>query len=333
MTLTPRTCRFVLGLLAGLGTVIGLWLLLLLGQMGRPVPTTQWVEKAYEYKLTLAAKVNEPKLVVVAGSAAMFGIDSTRLAQAVGRPVINLGVNAGVLSPYIQSYARQAIKPGDWVLLPVEYPMYHGRWTINYPFLDYWWSHPAFRHLDINTAQMAQVLWLTPLSRALGGYRGLPAGFAVSGLYGPQNLDSHGDQVRSEAREQQVWMRQLVEQSTVETYGDQARSWNANWAGWKALADEVEAAGGCAVFVPPPMFDRPAYHHGRELRYYQSLPDQARAQGLRYVGSPLQVMYPVEHFFDTNYHLNAESRAVYMQQLVDWVAPVFAQCHPSAGKS
>ncbi|MFK3973970.1 hypothetical protein ACI2KS_24960 [Pseudomonas sp. NPDC087358] len=318
--------RFALGLLLGLGSVVGLWLLLLAGQAGRPVPTTQWIEKAYAHKLALADAIKQPKLVVVAGSAAMFGIDSAMLEQAVGRPVVNLGVNAGVLSPYIQHYARQVIKPGDWVLLPVEYPMFHGRWSINYPFLDFWWEHPGFRHMDVNVAQLSQVLWLTPLSRVLSGYRGLPPGFVVSGLYGPQNLDQRGDQVHSEASQQQVWMRGLVEQSAVETYGAQAHGWDANWASWKALADEVSTAGGCALFVPPPMLDRPAYHHGRELRYYQALPEQARMHGLNYVGSPLQTMYPIDRFFDTNYHLNAESRHLYMQQLVEWVKPVFANC-------
>jgi hypothetical protein len=318
--------RFLVGLLLGLGLVVGLWLLLLAGQAGRPVPTTQWMEKAYAHKLAIADSIRQPKLVVVAGSAAMFGIDSGMLAQAVGRPVVNLGVNAGVLSPYIQNYARQAIKPGDWVLFPVEYPMYHGRFSINYPFLDYWWETPGFRHMDVNAAQLSQVLWLTPLSRVLSGYRSLPADFAVSGLYGPQNLDQHGDQIHNEANQQQVWMRGLVEQSEVETYGAQAHRWNANWASWKKLADEVTAAGGCALFVPPPMLDRPAYHQGRELRYYRSLPDQARQHGLNYVGSPLDVMYPIERFFDTNYHLNAESRYVYMQQLVSWVKPEFDKC-------
>ncbi len=324
--------RFVLGLFTGLSSIVGLWLLLLAGQVGRPVPTTQWVEKAYAQKLASADAIKQPKLVVVAGSAAMFGIDSGMLEQAVGRPVINLGVNAGVLSPYIQNYARQAIKPGDWVLLPVEYPMYHGRYSINYPFIDYWWENPGFRHMDVNLAQLAQVLWLTPLSRVLSGYQGLPSGFVVSGLYGPQNLDQRGDQLHSEASQQQIWMRGLVEQSAVETYGAQAQRWNANWASWKALADEVTAAGGCALFVPPPMLDRPAYHHGQELRYYQSLPDQARAHGLNYVGSPLQTLYPMERFFDTNYHLNAESRHLYMQQLISWVRPEFARCGEALNK-
>lgn len=318
--------HFVWGLILGLGLVSGAWLLLLVGQTGRAVPTTQWVEQAYAHKLAVAEAIKKPKLVVVAGSAAMFGVDSGQLEQAFGRPVVNLGVNAGILPPFIQSYARQAIEPGDWVIMPVEYPMFHERYSINWSFIDYWWGHPGFRNMDVNLAQLAQVLWLTPVTRALSGYRGIPAGFAVSGLYGPQNLDRRGDQLNSQAARQEVWMRELVEQSLTEQYGAKAHVWNANWESWKALANEVTDAGGCAVFVPPPMLDRPAYHHDQELRYYQSLPEQARAHGLNYLGSPLQTLYPMERFFDTNYHLNAESRTIYTQQLVEWVRPVFSAC-------
>ncbi|SHN26439.1 hypothetical protein SAMN05216593_11957 [Pseudomonas asturiensis] len=329
MKRSVKTTRFVWGLVLGLVLVVGAWLALLAGQIGREVPSTQWVEQAYAHKLAVADAIRQPKLVVVAGSASMFGVDSGALEQAFGRPVVNLGVNAGILPPYIQQYARQAIKPGDWVLMPVEYPMYHERYSINQSFIDYWWTHPGFRRLDVNVPQLAQVLWLTSVYRALAGYRGLPQGFAVSGLYGPQNLDQRGDQVNSQAAQQQVWMRELVERSSVQDYGANARTWNANWAGWKALADQVTAAGGCAVFVPPPMLDREAYHRGEELRYYQSLPDVARQQGLNYIGSPLQTMYPMDRFFDTNYHLNAESRAIYTRQLLEWTRPAFDACRSS----
>ena len=317
---------FLRGALLGLALIGGLWLLMLAGQLGRPVPNTHWVEKAYEYKLAQANAIEQPKVLVVAGSAAMFGVDSTAVAEALGRPVVNLGVNAGILPPYIQSYARQAIKPGDWVVLPVEYPMFHGRYSINMPFIDYWWGHPGFRQLDVNLVQLAQVFWLTPALRAVDGYRGLPSGFKVSGLYGPQNLDLHGDQVNTQSSQQEVWMRELVERSGVERYGAQAHGWNANWASWKALADEVTAAGGCAVFVPPPMLDRADYHQGEEGRYYAALPEQARSHGLNYVGSPLDTLYPMDRFFDTNYHLNAAARTLYTRHLIELVKPEFDRC-------
>jgi len=318
--------RFFQGLAASVVLIGGLWLLLLAGQLGRPVPVNQWIEQAYAYKLSLAKAVDQPRLLVVAGSAAMFGVDSKALAAELGRPVVNLGVNAGILSPYIQRYAREAIKPGDWVLLPVEYPLFSGRYSISQPLVDYWWAHPGFRSLDLNLVQIAQLVWHTPVYRMIQGYQGLPAVSPAKGLYGPHNLDANGDQINSDASQQEIWMKQLVEQSTVERYGEQAHGWDANWASWKALADEIKAAGGCAIFVPPPLLDRPAYHHGKEKRFYASFADQARSQGLDYVGSAVDTLYPMERFFDTNYHLNAASRQVYTRYLIDVTKPAFAQC-------
>lgn len=329
MNIQTSVGNFVCGVMIGLVLTGGLWLLMLAGQVGRPVPNTQWVEEAFNYKLSLSKAEQRPKVLLVGGSASMFGVNSTALSTALGRPVINLGVNAGVLSPYIQHYARQAIAPGDWVVLPVEYPMFHGRYSINMSFIDYWWGHPGFRHLDVNLAQLAQMFWLTPVTRALEGYRGLPEGFKVSGLYGPQNLDANGDQINNQADRQEIWMRELVERSAVERYGEQAKAWQANWASWKRLADDVTTAGGCAVFVPPPMLDREVYHQGKERRFYESLPQKARAHGLNYVGSPLDTLYPLDHFFDTNYHLNDAARTTYTRYLIDIVKPELASCKAS----
>ncbi|WP_297845389.1 hypothetical protein [Pseudomonas sp.] len=319
----------MLALCVGTAMATAIWLLMLWGQMGKQVPQVQWVEKSYEYKLALAAAVQGPKLVIVGGSAAMFGIDSPSLERALGRPVVNLGVNAGILSPYLQHYARQAIAPGDWVLLPVEYPLFQGRYSINAQFIEYWWSNPGFRHMDISLVQLAQLLWLTPLTRVISGYRGLLPGFQVNGLYGPQHQDEHGDQNYSDISQLSAAMHEGATRSAPETYGAQVQSWNANWASWKALADEVQMSGGCALFIPPPMLDRSEYHRGTEYDYFANLPQQARANGLSYVGFPLDVMYPEDHFFDTNYHLTAQFRMLYTRQVIDWVKSRFDHCQGS----
>jgi hypothetical protein len=317
---------FFRALLVAVILMAGGWLLLLLGQLGRPSIATHWVEQAYSYKLARASAVEQPRLLIVAGSGAMFGLDSARIAQALGRPVINLGVNAGVQSLFILAYARQALRPGDWVLLPLEYPLYHDRQRVNYSTLDYWLSHPGGRALGITTWQALSIYWQTPVARVWSGYRGLPAQGGGRGLYGPHNLDELGDQLNSRASQQEAWMREAVERSASERYGMQASSFNANWSSWRELAWWVEAHGGCALFVPPALLDRPEYHNDPEMAYYKKIPEMARANGLRYVGSPFDFMYPLDFFFDTNYHLTAEARTVHTARLLELIRPEFARC-------
>lgn len=316
-----RNRRFALGLLTGaLGVALG-WGGLIAGQLGRPPVATAWVEQAYAYKLSRAEVARGPRLLIVAGSGAMFGLDSSLLEVALGRPTINLGVNAGIQSLFIQAYARQAIRPGDWVLLPLEYPLYHDRHRMGYAALDYWLSHPGGRKLGLTPWQGASIYWQASLARLLRGYR--PDAMPAPGLYGVHNLDVRGDQLHSEAARQQVWMREAVERFGPERYAEAASALQANWQSWKALATQIEAQGGCAIFVPPAMLAHPAYQQGVELAYYRGLPQAARAAGLRYVGEPLDFLYPLDDFFDTNYHLNAEARVRHTERIIKLVRPLF----------
>ena len=320
----PR--RLAGGVALGCAAVVMGWLALLTGQLGQPVVTDQWVAQSYERKMALAAALQGPRVLVVGGSGALFGLDSATLAQSLGRPVVNLGVNAGVQSQFIRRYAYDAIRPGDWVILPLEYPLYHDRHRINYAFDSYWLSHPGFGRLDLSPLQLVKLLWFTPLSRVADGYLGLPEGFRVEGLYGPQNQNAQGDQVNSEAANQEIWMREAVERSADQTYGADAKAFQANWDRWAQLAKAIEHQGGCAIFVPPPLLDRPTYHRGVEAEYYSGFAARARKHGLDYLGDPFDFMYPLDHFFDTNFHLNAEARRQHTAKVASLLAAAFEGC-------
>jgi hypothetical protein len=288
--------------------------------------TDQWVAQSYASKLALADTVQGPRVLIIGGSGALFGLDSAALSDRLGRPVINLGVNAGVQSQFIRHYAYEAIRPGDWVILPLEYPLYHDRHKVNFAFNSYWLSHPGIESLELSLVQLAQLFWFTSFARIMDGYVGLPNGYRVEGLYGPQNLNELGDQINSESARQEVWMREAVEGSATQHYGEEALRYQANWDRWAALAHTIEAQGGCAVFIPPAMLDRPEYRVGREYDYYVSLPAQARAHGLDYHGNPLDFMYPEAQFFDTNYHLNAEARKQHTSQVASVLQDAFSNC-------
>lgn len=321
-----RSRRFLLGMLGGIALWMAAWAALVAGQLCQPFVNNLWVDGSYDKKLVRAQAIEVPKLVVAAGSGAMFGLSSPQLAEALGRPTVNLSVNAGILTPYLLSHARQAVKPGDWVLLPIEYVLFYDRTEVNQVYLDYWLSHPTLDGL--NPVRVWNMIWQLPLERVVRGYRGLPPGVVVSGLYGPQNQNEHGDQMNSAAAQRGPDHAAIAEKWAVETYGKRAaQPGTANWAAWRDFAREVDAAGGCAVFVPVALFDRPAYHDDPvEKRFYDTLADEARAQGLRYVGRPADFFYPVDDFFDTNFHLTAEARTRHTQAIIDLVREPFQTC-------
>ncbi len=85
------------------------------------------VDDAGNYLAETAAKharlqaLPGPKLVLVGGSSAAFGFSSDLLETAVGRPVVNMGLMAGLGVEYMLAEIRSSLKPGDAVVLSFEY--------------------------------------------------------------------------------------------------------------------------------------------------------------------------------------------------------------------
>jgi hypothetical protein len=72
------------------------------------------------------------------------------------------------------------------------------------------------------------------------------------------------------------------------------------------------------LFIPSTMMFNKLYIESPEERdFYESIQRIARQKGLMYIGEPLDFMYQAERYFDTNYHLVAESRVQHTQKLIN----------------
>ncbi len=92
----------------------------------RMIGTADWLDvmlKAKE-KLVLEIEPNEKKILIVAGSNALFGISAKSITQATGIKTINLGSHAGLGGEYILNWADKFIRKDDIILMPLEYDLY-----------------------------------------------------------------------------------------------------------------------------------------------------------------------------------------------------------------
>ncbi len=64
-----------------------------------------------------------PHLIVIAGSNALYSINSAVLAETVGRPVTNAAMQWNYAFMMMEAVAERVV-PGDWVLLPLEWAFY-----------------------------------------------------------------------------------------------------------------------------------------------------------------------------------------------------------------
>ena len=320
-----RASSYWISLVVTLLLLSALWSLLFRLQLGQPVPGARWMAEAYALKQARAAALPSPKVVVLAGSNALFSLDSGRLEAAWGRPVVNLGVNAALGLDYILRSAEPYLNPGDLVLMPLEYPLYQGDTTPSAQLLDhvvgqdpdYWRGRP----LHERAAFVARL----PAARLLAGLRRqpdpLPPG---AGLYGGQHLDARGDYTHNDPERLTPEERAAVEAAHAaarakrHTYGRDDRPNALGWRRLRAFQRRLQARGVTLWLAPPTLMDQPSYHQDpRERRYYETLPERVRALGLSFFGEPRAFMYAPEDFFDTPYHLTAAARARHTQALIE----------------
>ncbi|MGA4494236.1 hypothetical protein [Vreelandella venusta] len=311
--------RFLKGVAAGSFVVLALWVVIWAGQLGRPHPNNEWISESISYKQEIANTLPSPKIVVLAGSGAMFGINSTYLEETYDRPTVNLGVNAGISLPVILNSAETIIQSGDLVLLPLEYPLYNREEAVSSSLIHWANSYPA-TFLQLPFKRALEVFAKTSFSRILEGYRGLPEGFTVSGDYGIQHQDEHGDQIGTDRglREERHW--NFLNSLPAETYGKALRDGSFDWVRLRRFRDEMLAKGACPVFLPPPLLFQQSYIESPiEADFYETLPFRASSEGLFWLGRPREAMRNANDFFDTNFHLVDEARLEHTKQITSWL--------------
>lgn len=72
-------------------------------------------------KEALLKNTSSPKVIIIGGSNAAFGFDSKEIAGALGMPVVNTGLQAGLGLHYSLNFVKPYIHTGDILLVSPEY--------------------------------------------------------------------------------------------------------------------------------------------------------------------------------------------------------------------
>src|ERR1043166_5510292 len=87
---------FFTGLLGGFVLMLGITMGAFWLNLGAPTASSKWEAEINQKKLLLAEKCRSPKLLVVGGSAALFGISAREIQNQTGYPTINLATHAAL---------------------------------------------------------------------------------------------------------------------------------------------------------------------------------------------------------------------------------------------
>jgi len=285
-------------------------MLLIAGQLGRAHSDNAWVREAYQLKIAAAERLRGiEKVMLVGGSATMFGVDSEQLAADFGEPVVNLGVNAGIGTYAVPQLIDHVLERGDLVVMPLEYRLLLWDGVPSYVTLSWALEHPeALSRWRLKTFVWG--LWSLPVDRVFQGYLGNSVS-PSRGPYGTHNLSALGDQTntaRSLRTDAQLRALQALPPERYDNLYTTSilglEEWSFWWKRW-------QARGACLVVVPPPFMFVTDYNTAAFSAFFDGIPARVRERGVSYLGHPSDGFFSVEAMFDTNYHLTAESRLEY----------------------
>lgn len=90
-------------------------------------PEITWLIQLRDNKRAAAESKGSDRILLCGGSTVLFGLDSERIAKFTSRPVVNLGLHAGMGAPALLGFAAHFARPGDLLVLSMEPDLFMGK--------------------------------------------------------------------------------------------------------------------------------------------------------------------------------------------------------------
>jgi len=297
--------------------------------LGVPTESSRWCFELYSQKSRAAASIPSPKLLLVGGSATLFGLSAAEIEKQTGARTINLGTHAALRSEYLLGQAQRIAKPGDTVLLCLEYELYtYGTLAQTPPdevLADYLLARDPDYFSRLSLLEKWNLFMATPekrLERGVKDYFRAEPPHDDGGIYNSKYLDALGDQTHHPQASRppgadEVIQRQkdsvLIDGLPERPYGF---SIIASFCAW-ARANHIRVLATFPNLCRRPEYDSPAARAAvsKIERFFAS-------QGVPVLGTSEEAILPPEDFYDTLYHLTDEAAITRTDRLLKHLAPV-----------
>lgn len=259
-------------------------------------------------KRAAAASAPTPRVLILGGSNAAFGIDSAMVEEQLGRATVNLSLHAGMGLELILASAQDRIVAGDLVILTPEYQL------LAEP---YHMSTEAFEALRVapelaNHDGLISNLWDQGQFGGIGfiirrqtsewlGYAAQP-----EPPYLRSGFNTKGDLILSE-------MSQKSPIPAVPVRLDRA-TLESSIAKLNAFADACRARGATVAFSYP-AYARPSYLANQPV-LNELCQQLERHLSMPVIHSPDAVVFDAGEFFDTEYHLLPAAKSLRTATLI-----------------
>jgi sugar phosphate isomerase/epimerase len=300
-------------LFAFFSTVVGLLLVpfALYPQFnGTKIAAGRAVRARFERKFAIADKLHAPKIVILAGSNAMFGFSAAHLEEALHRPAVNMAVHAGLGLDYILHVGRKVVRPGDLVILPLEYELYgdaKAGYARDFQVLtadqQYLREMPLIQQWAFLIGISPREWWEVMKSKRHPQYEDL-------GAEAPE-LNDNGDEVNNEPDTRDNARVAYLAGSPPSHY----RVSRTALRHIIAFADDLKSRGARVVFTYPNILDS-SLDERMNREFFSDIQATLKKHGVELLGTPSSFAFDQRYVLDTIYHQTSVGQRISTDKLI-----------------
>ena len=314
--MTPR--NLLVTTLCGTLFAAVLWAALITVQMGVPTESSLWIHQVLYYKRQRAQGMPHPKIVIASGSNALYGIQAELLACQTGMPAVNLAVHAGLGLRFILHTVEQTARPGDVVILPLEYALYNTSSKADEVLVDYILSRDTGYLRKLSVLERCNFLLTASFKRILTGVRlRLFAAHAPPERDLTGSLNAWGDETHNQAANLSpgnttALSRKPVARQLLEGLDPHTRSFVIleQFLAW------CSARRITVVAAYPSLLRRKDCLAPKALATAQRIRKFWTDHGIVMLGSYESSLYDAAMFYDTEYHLNNSGAVMHTREIL-----------------
>lgn len=311
---------------------LGLYMIAVYAQLGIPTAQSQWCAEITERKLDASARIQPPKLVLLGGSASLFGIKASQMEHEIGVPTVNASTHAGMGMPYLMELGKRFLRSGDTVMLLPEYELLvcgdqnRKEWA-SYMYVDHIMARDPGYYRSFGVIDQIEIALLMPFDRLKKGLAGRShpvkrVTFKDYFTYDAGLVDFHGDMTGHTAQRRPSICAARDEELCLQLVNGLPE----NASGFRALSGFCQWAKENKIRVLasfPNMVDRQVYHAPNAAAVETQLRDYYAKQGVPVIGRMHDAMMPSAEFFDTKYHPTEEASVKRTTRLSQLIKPWF----------
>ena len=275
--------------------------------VGTPTSSAYAANAFYQSKFKYANSINVPKILIVAGSNATYGINSHLIEKETGIPTVNLGSGAGFGAGYMLHLAQPLAKSGDTILLPLEYEAYELNPGHSEPLIDYVLAYDP-QYLMTHPQLIASV----PRSRLIGGI--------LSKFHAPvkvetlKYIDKEGNAIdNSESKMTAEQRKSIAKIPPIITRGKLDRSalnQIKDFSQW-CRSQNIKLLATWPNTLRFEEYQQPIYQN-----FFQAIENFYKNIGVAVLGKPSDFMYEQSMFYDSRYHLHDRGVMIRTRKLI-----------------